>query len=265
MKRDPQDSSRRGFPSVLGKRLDHRQPIITMPDTTTAPAEAPAPSAKRSRSFINQSHAAEIILAGEIANTAGLSAYATLLADEGIDAAFLTDLRAKIAEADALVANAGGKTSAKQITTRAEETRKAELLELIATIQSRAKRKYVKGDPRRANYFIAQPIDDSRTQLETCTRAIIAHLATDTLPGMKAGDIPALQAALDAYHAVQTTQTVDQSGASTARAGYEAKVKEVARLRREIQYAVDALWPAKKKANAPIRVEFKLSPDRALG
>jgi hypothetical protein len=64
---------------------------------------------------------------------------------------------------------------------------------------------------------------------------------------------------------VQTTQTVDQSGASTARAGYEAKVKEVARLRREIQYAVDALWPAKKKANAPIRVEFKLSPDRALG
>lgn len=31
-----------------------------------------------------------------------------------------------------------------------------------------------------------------------------------------------------------------------------------------IQYAVEALWPTKKKANAAIRVEFKLSPNRAL-
>jgi hypothetical protein len=236
-----------------------------MPDTTPAPTETPASAAKRSRSSINQTLASEIILAGEIANTAELPAYATVLADEGIDAAFLTDLRAKIAEADTLVANAGGKTSAKQTTTRAEELRKEELLELIVTIQSRAKRKYAKGDPLRANYFIGQRIDDSRVQLETSTRAMIAHLATDALPGMKAGDVPALQAALDAYHAVQTTQSVDQSGASLARAGYEAKVKEVARLRREIQYAVDALWPAKKKASAPIRVEFKLSPNRTLG
>ncbi len=38
------------------------------------------------------------------------------------------------------------------------------------------------------------------------------------------------------------------------------KVKEVAHLRRAIQYAVDALWPAKKKASAPIRMEFQTLP-----
>lgn len=234
-----------------------------MPDDTPPSDKTPPP--KRSRSFINQLHAAEIILAGEIANIAEKPDYATLLATEGIDEAFIEDLRTKIEEANALVASAGGKTTDKKATTQTEETRKAELMEKIATIQSRAKRKYPKGNPQRANYYIGQPIDDSRTLLETSATALIAHLATDTLPGMKPGDIAALQAALKAYQTVQTTQTGDQSGASSARGGYEAKAKEVAGLRRQIQYAVDALWPAKKKANAPIRVEFKLSPDRALG
>ncbi|CAM3112105.1 hypothetical protein [Rariglobus hedericola] len=236
----------------------------TPPDNTTPP-ETPAQAAKRNRSLVNQGHAADITLAGEIANTAELPAYATILAGEGIDAPFLTNLRSKITEAAALVANAGGKTSAKETTTKAEETRKAALLELIGVIQARAKRKYPMGDPLRANYFISEPIAANRAVLETSTRSIIAHLATDELPGMKTGDVPALEAALAAYLAVQTIQAGDQSGASGARASYEAKVKEVSRLRREIQYAVDAHWPAKKKANAAIRIEFKLSPDRALG
>jgi hypothetical protein len=265
----PRSLHRARLPSFLGKApplTTDRPAITTMPDsTTTTPPETPAQVAKRSRSLVNQGHAAEITLAGEIANTAELPAYATILADEGIDAPFLTNLRAKIAEAAALVASAGGKTSAKETTTRTEEARKAELVELIGVIQARAKRKYPVGDPLRANYFISQPITASRTLLETSTRSILAHLATDTLPGMKPADVPALQAALDAYLAVQTTQAGEQSGASGARASYEAKVKVVARLRREIQYAVDALWPAKKKTNAAIRVEFKLSPNRALG
>ena len=38
----------------------------------------------------------------------------------------------------------------------------------------------------------------------------------------------------------------------------------MAELRRQIQYAADAAWPATKKVNAGVRTEFKLSPDRAL-
>lgn len=233
-----------------------------MPDTVTAPAETPAKNSKRARSLINQGLATEITLAGEVANTAELPAYATLLAAEGIDAAFITSLRAKIAEANALAADAGGKTSTKQTTTRAERETKNALLDLIGAIQARAKRKYKAGEPARDNYFIGEKIGVSRTLLESSTRAILAHLATDTLPGMKPADVTALQDALDAYLAVQTEQSVGQSGASSARAGYEAKVKEVVKLRREIHYAVEAVWPAKKKANAAIRVEFQLHPDR---
>ena len=56
----------------------------------------------------------------------------------------------------------------------------------------------------------------------------------------------------------------DQSGATTTRAQCEIKVNEVADMRREIQYAADIIWPATRKANAGIRVEFKLPPARAL-
>jgi hypothetical protein len=44
----------------------------------------------------------------------------------------------------------------------------------------------------------------------------------------------------------------------------DATMKEVAALRRQVQYAVDAAWPASRKAHAATRVEFKLSPNRAL-
>lgn len=245
---------------MFGRAPTHHNQAMS--DTTTVPVETPAKTGKRARSLINQGLAAELTLAGEVANTAEQPAYAALLVDEGIDAAFIAGLRAKIAEANALVADAGGKTSTKQATTRDEQARRRELLDLIGTVQARAKRKYKIGDPMRDKFFIGEKIGASRTVLESSARAILAHLAADTLPGMKPADVAALQEALDAYLAVQTVQSVGQSGASGARAGFDAKVKEVIKLRREIHYAVEAVWSAKKKANAAIRVEFQLHPDR---
>ena len=40
--------------------------------------------------------------------------------------------------------------------------------------------------------------------------------------------------------------------------------KHGADQRRELQFAVDGLWPAGKPENAAIRVEFKLPPDKAF-
>lgn len=235
-----------------------------MPDTApTSPTPAPG-KPKRTRADINQSDAAELTLASEIANTASKASYATLLADEGIDAAFITGLRVKITEARAFTAGATGKKADKKSDTRREDDLKKALLEKIGVIQARAKRKFKPGDPQRAKYFIGKPIESSRTLLETSTQTLLTNLAADSLPGMKPADAPALQAALDAYMGVQTDQTGSQSDASSARTSFETKVKEVADLRREIQYAVDAVWPAGKPANAAIRVEFQISPDRAM-
>jgi hypothetical protein len=239
-----------------------------MPDITPTPESTPpadTAKTKRSRSLINTAQAAELTLAGELASTAAKPAYAATLADEEIDAAFITALRAKIAEAETLVAGAGDKTAAKKTTTGNEEGLKKTLLELIGKVQARAKRKYPKaGDPQRGKYYIGEHLATSRTLLETAAQAIITALASDTLPGMKPADVPALQAALAAYKAVQTTQAGDQSGATTARSQLETKVKEVGELRRQIQYAADAAWPSTKKVNAGVRTEFKLSPDRAF-
>ena len=73
-----------------------------------------------------------------------------------------------------------------------------------------------------------------------------------------------LDTALTTYTNVQPTQTGGQSDATTNRALLETKVKEVADLRREIQYAADTVWPARNSAKAGIRVEFKIPPNKAL-
>jgi hypothetical protein len=160
-----------------------------MPDTNTAtPPPSETAKSKRNRSLINQAHAAELTLAGELVNTARKTTYAPKLADEEIDGPFIDALVLKIDQANSLLASAGGKTAEKKTTTDNEEELKETLLELIGKVQARAKRKYAKaGDPQRAKYYIGQHIGNSRPLLEASSQAIIERLATDTLPGMKPG------------------------------------------------------------------------------
>ena len=207
----------------------------------------------------------ELGLAEQLAATAAKPAYAAKLTEEGIDDAFLTDLGAEIQESDGLIGSATGKTAGKKATTLEEDTRKRRLLAAIAKIQNRAKRKYKKTtDPLREKYFIGARIDSNRGLLERSTRAILQALETDTLPGLKPAEVTGLTAALEAYVGIQGEQSGGQSGATTDRALLEAKVAEIADLRREIQYAADLVWPASDKANAGIRKEFGLSASKAL-
>jgi hypothetical protein len=238
-----------------------------MPETTTPSptTETGAAKATRTRAAINQAHVAELELAGQLAATAAKAAYAGLLAGEEIDAAFLTGLRARIAEANTLIGSANNNTAGKQATTRQEKSLQKDLLARLQAIQTRAKRKYSKpGDPMRAKYFIGKAIDGNRAMLETSSQTILQNLATDTLPGMKPEDVTGLQAAREAYLAVQTDQAGGQADATTDRAKLEAAIKEVAELRRQIQYAADTLWPARTKANSGIRAEFRIPTTRAL-
>jgi hypothetical protein len=62
-------------------------------------------------------------------------------------------------------------------------------------------------------------------------------------------------------NALRYTLTGD---ATTPRATLEAAVKSIIARRREIQFAADAQWPAGDPANAGIRREFRLSPDKAM-
>lgn len=55
------------------------------------------------------------------------------------------------------------------------------------------------------------------------------------------------------------------TGAKATRTAFlDAKLTEIAELRRELQYAADAQWPAGVLGNAGTRGEFQIPADKAL-
>ena len=166
-------------------------------------------------------------------------------------------------------------TSGKHIITGTEEELKTALLQQIAQVQARARQKYDATQPGRlADYAIAQHVSNSRSLLEQAAANILLKLngdpaakppvPPDALPGVTAAKIAALQTALDDYKDVQGDQTGAQSDATTWRKQVEATVADIVVKRREIQFAADADWPHTDPANAGIRVEFQLPPDRVM-
>lgn len=232
-----------------------------MPDPTPPPAPA---KPKRTRAAINQAWVAELTLAGQLCDTASKVEYATQMADEEITADWIAALRAKLAAAQGLLNTATGGTADKSTATRSEEQLQADLLAALAKIQKRAKRKYKVGDPQRQKYFINARIESNRATLEEAVDNVLRTLATDTLPGVKTAHKDALQQALTDYKGIQGTQTGAQGDATTARKLLETAIGEIAELRREIQYAADAVWPPENPGNAGIRGEFQIPPDKAL-
>ena len=143
---------------------------------------------------------------------------------------------------------------------------KAALVAQIQSIRAAAKQKYfTKNKPALADYYFAKNIKGmSRPDLEACATNIAAKAKDAALPGIEAAELQALDDALEAYKGVETDQSGAQSGATAARKALEALVKEIADQRRELQFAVDGLWPAGKPENAALRVEFKLPADKAF-
>lgn len=92
----------------------------------------------------------------------------------------------------------------------------------------------------------------------------LGHRDEGAPPGQGPEGTAALAAALDSYVKAQTGQTSNQAGATSERSGLDANVKEVADLCREIQHAVDLLWPADKKTHVGIRKAFGLPVNIAL-
>lgn len=243
-----------------------------MADPLPTPAPAPAPKTAPKRGEINQSWLAEFSTAEAILAAAKPADRATTLAAGGIDAAKISALTAAIAAARTLAGKAVQNTSGKRIITGTEDELKTELLQLIQTVQTRARQKYDATEPARLkDYAIGQQISNSRSLLEQAGTNILLKLTGDSaavppdaLPGITPAKIADLQTALDDYKDVQGDQTGAQSDATTARKQVETAVADIVAKRREIQFAADAEWPHSDPAHAGIRVEFQLPPDRVM-
>lgn len=238
-------------------------------DQNTTPATPPPEPTKKSagqRGEINAHWLDEISTTEKLAIVAAKDAYKTKLAKRKIDAAWLTKLTADLAQARTLTGQATGKTTGKKVITQTEKDLRDALLEQIQSVQAAAKQKYfTKNKPALADYYFAKNLKGlSRPDLEACATNIAAKAKDAALPGIEAAELQALDNALAAYKGVETDQSGAQSGATAARTALEALVKEIADQRRELQFAVDGLWPAGKPENAAIRVEFKLPADRVF-
>ena len=246
-----------------------------MADPTPTPTPTPAPKTTPKRGEINQSWLDEFTNAEAILAAAKAADRATKLADGGIDTGKITALTQAIIDARKLAGKAVQGTSGKRIITGTEEELKTELLKQIQYIQTRARQKYDASAPGRLkDYAIGRQLGNSRSLLEQAAADILLKLTgdsaaippapADVLPGVTTEKIAALQTALEDYKGVQGDQTGAQSDATKWRSLVEAAVADIVAKRREIQFAAEAEWPHSEKANAGIRVEFKLPPDRVM-
>lgn len=240
-----------------------------MADTTPTTPETPTPNETtkntRTRGVVNQNLLDELTAAEEIVAVTRKDGYSVKLADGGIEAAKITALSAAIVAARTLASQATQGTTGKQGVTQDEAKLFDNLVNKIKEVQKRARQKYDATEPvKLKDYAVGQRFDNSRSLLEQTANNVLEKLKTDTLPGIGAGKIAALEAALKDYQGVQTDQSGAQSGATTARKNLETAVDDIIARRREIQFAADAEWPHTDPANAGIRVQFKLPPDRVM-
>ena len=237
-----------------------------MSDPTPNPTPSPAPqTATRAQWAISKEVTTELDLAEHICATAQRDVYVQPLADEDIDATTIQNLTDAITAAADLVFKATGGKAGKKILTQAGQDLEDALVAKIQAIQKRAKRKYTSAkDPNRDKYFIGAGIESNHGPLVTTADAIGKTLVTDKLPGVKPATITDLQKALTDFKTGLGTQSGGKGDTGAAFQSLKAKIKEIAGLRRDIQYAADTVWPCGDPANAPIRAEFKLPADRSL-
>ena len=256
-------------PTTFNLALTMADPVPT-PTPTPTPPPTPTPT-PRGRSGINQAWLSELSDSERIAAAAQKESHQAQLASGDIDDAKVTALVAALAAARKLAAQAVQGTTGKHIVTDEEAGLQETLINRIQYIQKRARQKYDATDPGQlADYAVGQKFYSSRTVLEQTAANILLKLSgdqdtpADKLPGVDAAKIAALQQALAGFQGAQSDQSGAQSGATTARRQLEAAIADIVSKRREIQFAADAEWPHTDSANAGIRAEFQLPPDRVV-
>jgi len=233
-----------------------------MPDPV--PPTPPDPNKpKRARGPVNKAHVEAVSKAEKtIAIARGPNYLPTLTARE-IDPAFLDALATQCATARATLGGVVDKATDATDATTAETAEQRALVKAIREIQVAAKQKFSDDKPSELkDYYVGANITQSRAQLEQATAAIQKKLATASLPGITPAKLTALAHALKLYQDANSAQAAKQTDAAGGRVTVDDVVDQINKGRRKILFAVEAAWPSDVAANAPIRREFGLPPNR---
>ena len=242
--------------------------------TTTPPAATPPAAAPRLRGAHNQQFLNELKDARKVSTSATDPRYNPGLVDVEMDStlpAQILTLAASITTDLGLMQSArtGGKNMTKQ-----EKLARTALIEVLAPIQTAAKRKFHDADVTlRGNYGIGQALgSQSLEDVTLICRGVLARLSPgannaaplDVLAGIKAETIAALSTAIDTYGTKNTEQGNQQNTAAGLLETIQANIDKLASLRRQIQLAADQAWPWRTKGVTTIRKAFLLPTDRPL-
>lgn len=238
--------------------------ITTTPASVSVAPAAPVEKSRRTRSLVNRAWLKELSLSNEVCTAAEKADYLAALAEEAITPEQVATLRTKLEQITTKLAKFGSQASTGKVGTQDEGSAKQALLDLIDKAQISAKRRFPEGHARRDAYYIGQTIESNRALLLLAAQSILNALAEDNLPAMTPARVEALTAARLAYAGAQTSQSAGQTAAAETRGTVEQEIKEIAELRREIQYAADARWPARAKVHAAVRRAFKIPVNRQL-
>lgn len=231
-----------------------------MPDATPAPTPATAPAKpKQTRGDTDKRILADIKFAEDVAEAAQDADHAPKLADEDLSATAASELLTLAGAARDLVGQAITAKKAKLAATQTEEKALNTLLAALRDFQQRAKRKFAKGDPKRAAYGIGQEnFGRGREGLVQDAETILKLAAADALPGLKPEKLSAATAALAAWKQADLDQHKAEEAQAQLLDQLAAQVAELNAGRRDIQLAADTAWPHTDPANAPLRRAFKL-------
>ncbi len=233
-----------------------------MPDPMPTPGPDPKKKSRAPRGQINKKHLEDVSKTEKLITTAQKTGYAVKFADREIDAAFLTGLSTDCGNARGLISQATDKTTDKQDATEAETQEKRALMILAREVQTAAKQKYDGDKPKLKDYHVGERIEQKRSVLEQAVEDMLNKLKTDSLPGIKPAKVQALKDALAAYKGGDTDQSGEQSAATGARSSLDDLMDKINKGRRQILFAADAEWSSAIAANAAIRTEFGLPPNR---
>ena len=254
-----------------------------MEKQTTAdptPTPEPAPAAKpRKLGVVNKKQQKSLAVAEQVSTAAAKDEYAaTLETGHEIAPDFIIQLAADCATARGGLGQVVEHAVAKNVATGGKSGSKQTLMRSIRQIQAAAKQKYAVTQPViLKDYYVGQKIDANQNTLELVGTAILGKISppetskvvardsaptADVLPGVTAGKIAALSAALDDFTSAWNAQTSAQSDKEKGHIAVAALVNSIDNRRRIVQFAVDGEWPFDDAANAPIRREFGLSASR---
>jgi hypothetical protein len=192
--------------------------------------------------------------------------YASALGKREIDAAFLTGFEADVAAAKKVAGSLTGKTAEKEGDTDHEEDCKKALVSTLKNVQKAAKQKALRteDDTWLKKYVVGDKFYSSRKLLTDTAEAFIGTALGDKLPGIDQAAVGAIQTALKDYEKAQTGQLDAEGNKTTTYVQLEAAIEDIARRRREIQVAADAIWSPEEKTNAGIRKKFKIPATKAF-